>query len=41
MTLFGGPVIWKATKQNTISSSITEAELRRVYAVTKEAYIIE
>ena len=41
MTLFGGPVVWKATKQNTVSSSTTEAELRGVHAVTKEAYAME
>ena len=41
MTLFGGLVVWKATKQNTILSSTTEAELRGVHAVTKKAYAIE
>ena len=41
MTLFGGPVAWKATKQNTVSSSTTEVELRGVYVVTKEAYAME
>src|SRR5262245_53182244 len=39
--LFGGPILWKATKQNTVSTSTTEAELRGVHAVMKEAYSLE
>ena len=40
-TLFGGPVVWKAAKQNTVSTSTTEAELRGVHEVAKEGYSLE
>ena len=41
MTLFGGPVAWKASKQATVTTSSTEAELLALSDTTKEAmYLI-
>ena len=37
MTLFGGPVAWKASKQATVTTSSTEAELMALSDTTKEA----
>ena len=37
MTLFGGPVAWKASKQATMTTSSTEAELLALSEITKEA----
>ena len=35
-SLFGGPIAWKASKQNTVTTSSTEAELLAVSQVGKE-----
>ena len=37
MTLFGGPIAWRSGKQDTITTSSTEAELLALTAVAKEA----
>jgi len=37
MKLFGGPVMWKAGKQDTVTTSSTEAELLAVASTAKEA----
>lgn len=37
MTLFGGPVAWRANKQDTVTTSSTEAELLAVTQTAKEA----
>lgn len=37
MTLFGGPIAWKASKQATVTTSSTEAELLALSETTKEA----
>ena len=37
ITLFGGPVVWKATRQPTVSTSTTEAELLGLEQTAKEA----
>ncbi|RMZ79296.1 hypothetical protein DV736_g6685, partial [Chaetothyriales sp. CBS 134916] len=37
MTLYGGPIAWKAGKQATVTTSSTEAELLALTAVSKEA----
>jgi Reverse transcriptase (RNA-dependent DNA polymerase) len=37
ITLFGGPIAWKSGKQDTITTSSTEAELLALTAVAKEA----
>lgn len=36
-TLFGGPVMWKATRQPTVTTSSTEAELLALQQTVKEA----
>ena len=35
--MFGGPIAWKSSKQDTITTSSTEAELLALTAVAKEA----
>ena len=35
--LYGGAITWKATKQPTVTTSSTEAELLAISAATKEA----
>jgi hypothetical protein len=37
MKLFGGPVAWRANKQDTITTSSTEAELLALSQTAKEA----
>src|SRR5436190_3436288 len=37
MLLFGGAIAWKANKQNTVTTSSTEAELLALLQTTKEA----
>lgn len=37
MKLFGGPVAWRTNKQDTITTSSTEAELRAVFQTAREA----
>lgn len=37
MTLFGGPISWKAGKQDTVTTSSTEAELLAFTHTAKEA----
>jgi hypothetical protein len=39
--LFGGPIEWKATKQNTVATSTTEAELLALEHTAKETYALE
>ncbi len=40
MTLFGGPVNWKAGLQDTVTTSTTEAELLGVERTAKESYAL-
>jgi hypothetical protein len=40
MTLFGGPIAWKANKQDTVTTSSTEAELLALSQTAKEAIFI-
>ena len=40
MSLFGGPVVWKAGKQDTVTTSTTEAELLGVERTTKESFAL-
>ena len=35
--LYGGPIAWKATKQQTVTTSSTEAELLALSTIAKEA----
>lgn len=39
--LFGGPVAWKACKQNTVTTSTTEAELLALEHTAKDTYALE
>jgi hypothetical protein len=41
MKLFGGPVAWRASKQDTITTSSTEAELLALSSTAKELRAIE
>ena len=38
--LFGGPIVWKASKQNTVTTSTTEAELLALEQTAKETYAL-
>ena len=40
MTVFGGPVAWKANKQDTVTTSSTEAELLALSQTAKEAIFL-
>ena len=40
MTLFGGPIAWRANKQDTVTTSSTEAELLAVSQTAKEAIFL-
>ena len=40
MTLFGGPIAWRANKQDTVTTSSTEAELLALSQTAKEAIFI-
>jgi len=40
MKLFGGPIAWKANKQDTVTTSSTEPELLALSQTTKEAIFI-
>ena len=40
ITLFGGPIAWKANKQNTVTTSSTEAELLALTQTAKEAIFL-
>jgi transposase InsO family protein len=39
--LFGGPVAWKASKQDTVTTSTTEAELLALTTTIKEGYSLQ
>src|SRR5262249_15873436 len=40
MLLFGGPIAWRANKQDTVTTSSTEAELLALSQTAKEAIFI-
>jgi hypothetical protein len=40
MTLFGGPTAWRANKQDTVTTSSTEAELLALSQTAKEAIFL-
>ena len=40
MTLFGGPIAWRASKQATVTTSSTEAELLAISEAAKEAIFL-
>ena len=40
MTLFGGPIVWRANKQDAVTTSSTEAELLALSQTAKEAIFI-
>jgi len=40
MTLFGGPIAWRANKQDTVTTSSTEAELLALTQTAKEAIFL-
>jgi len=40
-SLFGGPILWKATRQATVTTSTTEAELLALEHTAKEAIALE
>jgi transposase InsO family protein len=40
MTLFGGPIAWRANKQDTVTTSSTEAELLAMSQTAKEAIFL-
>jgi hypothetical protein len=39
--LFGGPILWKAAKQSTVTTLTTEAELLALKYVSKEAIALK
>ncbi|KYK57498.1 reverse transcriptase family protein [Drechmeria coniospora] len=39
--LYGGPIVWKASLQDTVTTSTTEAELLALERATKESYALE
>ena len=41
MQLFGGPIIWKAARQATVTTSTTEAELLALEHVAKESVALK
>jgi hypothetical protein len=41
VTLFGGPIIWRAARQPTVTTSTTEAELLALEAVAKETMALK
>ncbi|KJZ69312.1 hypothetical protein HIM_11290 [Hirsutella minnesotensis 3608] len=41
MTLFNGPVMWKAGLQDTVTTSTTEAEILSLERTTKESYALD
>lgn len=41
ISLFGGPIIWKAGRQNTVTTSTTEAELLALTETGKEAIALQ
>lgn len=41
ITLFGGPIIWKAARQATVTTSTTKAELLALKQVSKEAMALK
>ena len=41
MKLFGGPIAWRANKQDTVTTSSTEAELLALSQTAKEAIFIQ
>jgi len=41
MSLFGGPVIWRAARQSTVTTSTTEAELLAVEHTAKETLALQ
>ena len=40
MLLFGGPIAWRANKQDTVTTSSTEAELLALSQIAKKAIFI-
>jgi hypothetical protein len=41
MSLFGGPVIWRAARQSTVTTSTTEAKLLAVEHTAKETLALQ
>jgi hypothetical protein len=41
MTLFNGPVVWKAGLQDTVTTSTTEAEILSLERTAKESYALD
>jgi hypothetical protein len=41
ITLFGGPVVWKASRQPTVTTSTTEAELLALQTTAKEVMALQ
>jgi hypothetical protein len=41
MTLFNGPVVWKAGLQDTVTTSTTEAEILSLERTVKESYALD
>ena len=41
MSLFGGPIVWKASRQATVTLSTTEAELHVLSATAKETVALQ
>ncbi|RYO95097.1 hypothetical protein DL766_009876 [Monosporascus sp. MC13-8B] len=40
LSLFGGPIVWRANKQDTVTTSSTEAELLALSQTVKEAFFM-